>query len=150
MQTLNPRSPQQAIDWARTLITGKDTGLSGLCDHFVALAYGWGHSGDAYALITWQDAVDAGYAHPGDAKPPAGALVAWTYNGPHNQGHIALSSGNGKIISTDVPGHSQVGEVPLAWFGKYWPSFKYLGWMMPVFKHPAAPISIPKFPATHL
>ena len=144
MQSMNPRNPAQAIAWARTLITGKDTGLSGLCDHFVALAYGWGHSGDAYALKTWANHAEQ---HKGDKNPPAGALVVWSYNGPNNMGHIALSSGGGKIISTDVPGHGQVGEVPLTWFAKNWPSFTYLGWIQPCFMAPAAPVTKPVWPA---
>jgi hypothetical protein len=144
MQLLNPRNPDQAIAWAKTLITGKNTGLSGLCDHFVALAYGWGHSGDAYARKTWNNHIEQ---HIGDKNPPAGALVVWTRKQPPNMGHIALSAGNGMIISTDVPDSGQVGCVPLAWFSKNWPSFQYLGWIQPMFKAPAAPISRPMYPA---
>ena len=144
MQNLNPRNAAQAVAWAKTLITGKDTGLAGLCDHFVGLAYGWGHSGDATALKTWQNSPQQ---HKGDTKPPLGALVCWSYNGPHAPGHIAISAGNGMVISTDVPGHGQVGCVPLSWFKKHWPSFTYLGWIQPQFKAPAAPVSKPKYPA---
>jgi hypothetical protein len=143
MQMLNPRSPNQAVAWASALITGKDTGLSGLCDHFVGLAYGWGHSGDAYALRTWFHAKTK-YT---DKTPPAGALVVWSYKGPHNLGHIALSAGGGNIISTDVPAHGQVGQVPLSWFAKHWPSFDYLGWIQPQFQAPAAPVWRPCYPA---
>ena len=145
MQTLNPRSPQDAIAWARTLMTGKDTGLSGLCDHFVAESYGWNASGDACAMVTWNNATEK---HKGDRNPPAGALVCWTYNGKagYNYGHIALSSGNGKVISTDVGGKGVVSEVPLSWFEQHWGSFSYLGWIQPQFKAPARPVSKPKFP----
>ena len=144
MQPLNPRNPAQAITWAKTLITGKDTGLSGLCDHFVALCYGWGHSGDTNALKTWNNAHEQ---HKGDKNPPAGALVCWTYNGPNNDGHIALSAGNGQIISTDVKTAGLVDIVPLTWFAKNWPSFTYLGWIQPCFTAPAAPVSKPIWPA---
>ena len=143
MQLLNPRSPAQAVAWARTLITGKPTGLTGKCDHFVGLAYGWGHSGDATALVTWNHALEQ---HKGDTKPPAGALVVWQYKGPSNPGHIALVSDKGTVISTDVPGTDQVGEVPLGWFAKNWPGMTYLGWIPPLFKAPGAPISKPVFP----
>ena len=145
MQLLNPRNPQQAVAWAKSLATGDDTGLSGLCDHFVALAYGWGHSGDMYALKTWLNALEK---HPGDRFAPLGAFMVWSRRGPGvNMGHIALSAGNGMVVSTDVPGHGQVGVVPLAWFGKHWPSFEYLGWCQPMLAHPTAPISRPKYPA---
>jgi hypothetical protein len=145
MQLLNPRNSTQAVEWAKTLATGDDTGLSGLCDHFVALAYGWGHSGDAYALKTWLRALDK---HEGDRVAPLGALMVWSRRGPGvNMGHIALSAGGGMVISTDVPGHGQVGVVPLSWFGKHWPSFEYLGWCQPMFNRPSAPMSKPKYPA---
>ena len=144
MQLLNPRTPLQAVAWAKTLITGKDTGLSGLCDHFVALAYGWGHSGDAYALKTWDRAL---VKHEGERNPPVGALVVWSQGTPNCQGHIALSAGGGCVISTDVPSHGRVDMQPFGWFDRHWHSFKYLGWIQPAFLHPSAPISKPKYPA---
>ena len=148
MQTLNPRSAQQAIAWARTLIGKGDTGLSGLCDHFVAEAYGWGGSGDASATATWKNAP---VKHLNDVHPPAGALVCWTYNGNKgpNWGHIALASGNDMVISTDVGGKGWVSEVPLSWFATHWGSMTYLGWIDPAFKAPNRPISKPTYPAVH-
>ena len=145
MTFLNPRRPSDAVKWAKRQADGTDKGWHGLCDHFAALCYGWGHSGDAYALITWKNGVGK---HVGDEQPPAGALVCWSYQGTQHKdmGHIAISVGGGLIASTDVLTKGGVGIVPLAWFKKHWPSYLYLGWIQPQFKHPSSPIKPPKAP----
>lgn len=61
-----------------------------------------------------------------DRNPPAGVPVSYT-GGSRDNGHRAISLGNGKIRSTDAGGWGVVATVDLAWPEKQW-GLKYVGW----------------------
>ena len=71
--------------------------------------------------------------HPGDANPPAGALVFWGpadiggYDNP--DGHVALSLGGGEVISTAERNFTGVHTFTIA--ARNAAGYPYLGWMMP-------------------
>jgi hypothetical protein len=66
------------------------------------------------------------YKHPGDRNPPRGVPVSYV-GGSHDNGHRAISLGNGKIRSTDAGGRGVVATVPLDWPEKAW-GLTYVGW----------------------
>lgn len=68
----------------------------------------------------------AKYRHPGDRNPPAGVPVSYG-GGSRDNGHRAITLGNGMIRSTDAAGWGRVGTVPLDWPEKTW-GLTYLGW----------------------
>ena len=96
---------------------------SGYCEAFVEIAYGTRYQfGSARADYLTQKA--AGLIHT-DAKPPAGALV---FYGGGSDGHVALSIGNGQVITTwGFAGQRyDIREAPLRAF-----SNPYYGWALP-------------------
>lgn len=68
----------------------------------------------------------AGHRHPGDRHPPRGVPVSYL-GGSHDNGHRAISLGNGKIRSTDAGGRGRVATVDLDWPERVW-GLKYAGW----------------------
>jgi hypothetical protein len=78
--------------------------------------------GDADALDGWKDE-PAWARHPGDRNPPRGVPLSWA--GGH--GHRAISLGNRRVRSTDVPRSGVVGTVDIDWFERNWGKV-YLGW----------------------
>lgn len=100
----NPRGTNGAINWAFNHYGS--TAYEGLCLHFVALAYGYSHAGWATAEIGGDWIASHGYMHTG--VPPRGALV-W-YHNSSGDGHVALSLGEGKVISTSVGGRVAVAD----------------------------------------
>ncbi|MGP4115372.1 hypothetical protein ACTWP5_31300 [Streptomyces sp. 4N509B] len=94
----NPRTPAQAIAAARA--TAGQAGWYRMCDRFVAQAYGYAYSGSATANDHWDRLVEQGLAHPGDASPPAGALLF--YDTGEAAGHVALYLGGDMVASNDV------------------------------------------------
>lgn len=119
-------SPSEAVSWALAH-TGQDLGYEGLCDHFVAQAYGRDHSGYASAREHYQAALAAKDIHT-DQNPPPGALVYWDTGA---NGHIALSVGGGKVASTDFLHKGQEDVVPIADITEKWGT--YLGWSDPFY-----------------
>lgn len=95
---------------------------SGLCLKYVRTWLEIG-SKEASAAKAWAAAKNK---HAKDPNPPAGVPVFWT-GGSQGYGHIALSVGNGKCRSTDVPGGGKVGTVDIAWITSHWGQ-KYEGW----------------------
>lgn len=121
---VNKRTPQEAVDWGLAQIGGP-TIWHGLCDHFVAQCYGWGNSGYGSALQQWL----AMPQHNKDHNPPLGALVFWR-SIPY--GHVALSCGDGTVISTDILVPGGVSRVPIDTVTHKW-GIAYLGWTPAVF-----------------
>lgn len=77
------------------------------------------------------DAEDGWKREPDSAKrydrdPPRGVPVTWL-GGSQDNGHRAISLGNGMIRSTDAAGSGRIGTVPLAWVEKTW-GMPYAGW----------------------
>lgn len=110
----------------------------GMCDQFVAVMYGFDSSGYATAVKNWQ-ATPASLKHAGDWSAPAGALMYWG-GGSTGAGHVAISLGNGQIITTDAtPGN--VGTVSARTPTDKW-GHQYLGWTYPYFQGKQATTSL--------
>lgn len=120
-------SAEQAIAKARSI----KTYTVGMCDQFVARMYGFDSSGYATAVKNWQS-TPANLKHPGDWNAPAGALMYWS-GGSTGAGHVAISLGNGSIISTDATGPGVVGQVSARVPTDKW-GHPYLGWAFPFFQ----------------
>lgn len=65
----------------------------------------------------------AGHLHT-DRHPPRGAWVWWT---SPTHGHVCLSLGDGKILSTDVAGPATTGVVGIGYPETRW-AHTYAGW----------------------
>lgn len=103
----------------------------GMCDNFVANMYGYDSSGYTTAVRNWQ-ATPGNLKHSGDWNAPAGSLMFWG-GGSTGAGHVALSLGNGSIISTDATGPGVVGQIPARTPTDKW-GHPYLGWAYPYFQ----------------
>ncbi|MGW0333493.1 M23 family metallopeptidase [Streptomyces sp. NPDC003011] len=127
-----PRSPAQAIQAAR-----KANGMSGwyrLCELFVEQAYGT-RAVHASANVGWQAAVSGGYAHPGDSRPPPGALLY--YDTGEKAGHVALYLGRDQVASNDIVTNGQISIVSRKELTDGRWRLRYRGWAEPRF--PAHP-----------
>ncbi|MGQ0843482.1 MAG: hypothetical protein ACT4QF_05055 [Sporichthyaceae bacterium] len=122
----NPRSCPDAVRWALAQSDGAPS-WERKCLHFVARAHGWSASGVRSAAAYWSTAADR---HIGDTNPPPGALVFWDTG--HRDGHVALSAGNGTVVSTDIAGAGTVAAVALTTVTERW-NATYLGWTPPNF-----------------
>ena len=79
--------------------------------------------GAASASIAAGKVRHAGKLHTSH-NPPRGAICLWT-GGSHGYGHAAISLGNGRLLTTDPPGHAGgVGEtalnMPETRWGHHW------------------------------
>lgn len=121
----NVRSAAQAVAWAQTQVgVFRDAGY---CLRFVATAFGPPQSGRniAEAHHVW-DNTPAQYRHPGDRDAPRGAILLWSDTIGSGAGHIAISLGNGQMITTT---RGAVSIRPIIHFA----DSAYLGWMPPYF-----------------
>ena len=130
----NEDTVANALAWAQR--EDLSTGLTPLeCDHAVAVAYTPGHSWDnSYsneptAYQHWLD-IPSNRKHLNDTQAPAGALMFWQSG---QDGHVALSMGDGTVATTDMPGGGDYSIVPFSAFAKNWGMTDYLGWTDPVF-----------------
>lgn len=117
-----PRDPAAAIAWARAW--KGSTAWSGRCESFVRQALDL-DSVYPSAKVAWEEAGDK---HPGDFYPPAGVPVFWALTGKNEPyGHVALSLGGGKAISSsDERGHPVVSEISIPKFTD--DTAIFLGW----------------------
>lgn len=122
------RSPGDAVSWAQGQVNHPEGSFDGLCDHFVARAFGLAHSGYKNAREHMAAAIQAGVFHEGDRKPPTGAMAFWDA-GTH--GHVAIVTGyeNGEpmLASNDVRRSGRIDVVSLAEIDK-WLGGHYRGW----------------------
>lgn len=96
----------------------------GRCLVFVRNLYGLPADGnEPTAIAGWHEAK---YKHPGDSTPPAGVPVWWS-GGTTGAGHVAISIGSGRIISSDIGPGGTVAEVALTEIHSKW-GLTYLGW----------------------
>lgn len=84
-----------------------------------------------------------------DRNPPRGVPVTWL-GGSQDNGHRAISLGNGMIRSTDAAGAGRIGTVPLSWVENNW-GMAYAGWSTTINGYniplaPTAPEPKPKPP----
>lgn len=117
-----PRDPAAAIAWAEA--EKGSTAWSGRCESFVRHALDL-DSIYPSAKVAWEAAGDK---HPGDFYPPAGVPVFWALTGKNARyGHVALSIGGGKAISSsDERGHPVVSEISIPKFTDE--TAPFLGW----------------------
>ena len=117
-----PRDPAAAIAWAKAW--KGSTAWSGRCESFVRQALDL-DSVYPSAKVAWEAAGDK---HPGDFYPPAGVPVFWALTGKNEPyGHVALSLGGGKAISSsDERGHPVVSEISIPKFTDE--TAPFLGW----------------------
>ncbi len=115
---------QRAINWAKAQV-GKTKQPNGTpwalwCDKFVASAFGLARSNYASAGTHYRD-LKRHKQIRFDRQPPAGAMVF--YDSPYG-GHVALSLGGGKIITTSSKAYIAVHYARLSDFPNY------LGWAL--------------------
>lgn len=117
-----PRDPAAAIAWAKAW--KGSTAWSGRCESFVRQALDL-DSVYPSAKVAWEAAGDK---HPGDFYPPAGVPVFWALTGKNARyGHVALSIGGGKAISSsDERGYPVVSEISIPDFTDE--TAPFLGW----------------------
>jgi len=129
----NPRTVEQTMTFLENMIEDKTPIQPDMCARYVARAYGWKNSGcypwsgdrsGCTAIGLWHSIPD-NLKRPGKSNPPRGALVFWkTKNAAR---HIAISAGNGKIISTDIP-NGRWGTIDLEEIDRWGPR---IGWAAP-------------------
>lgn len=93
---------------------------SRLCLRFVRKVYGL-DARDRSAIVAWHESRSK---HRGDPRPPAGVPVFWAGGGP---GHVALSLGNGWVLTSDYPSRGHVTKVTISALDEAW-NLRYLGW----------------------
>lgn len=91
----------------------------GRCDNFVARMWGQSMSGYNTAVDNW----DASPDKHTSGIAPAGALYYWG----GGAGHVAISMGDGTVMSTDYPHAGTVGRVSVNKLTSDWGK-PYLGW----------------------
>lgn len=128
-----PHSPVVAL--ARAKAT--ETFTADMCLKFVRTRFGVAAlAGDAAEGFAMTDERHT-------STPPRGVPVWWT-GGTH--GHVAISAGNGYVISTDWPRRGTVGRVSIATLTDSW-NKKYRGWsedinQVHVFDRPVIDLSV--------
>ncbi len=98
------------------------------CLLFVADAYG----SAGVSIGSANSPVDYWNAHTGhhtDTNAPEGALVFWDATADNSDGHVALSIGNGLVISSYERSTTTIHEFSIA--SRNSAGYPYLGWMMP-------------------
>lgn len=126
----NPRSATEAVAAAEGLIRAHTPGWAGLCDHTVAIFYGWSHSGAPTAYDHWLS-IPATLKHNGPSHPPFGVLHFWG----HGAGHVGMQSRTtGKMYASDSAEHDHIGLASLSQPHDVW-GLPYLGWAFPYFPH---------------
>ncbi|MBO0610542.1 peptidase inhibitor family I36 protein [Myceligenerans salitolerans] len=125
----NPRTCAGAVSWAKGKIGA--TGWGGLCDRFVANAYGWSNSGSHTAYIHWTQ-IPSTHKHGGDRSVPAGGLAFFS-GGSSGAGHVMISIGGGEFVSNDIDGYNRISKATIAEVESEWGQ-RYLGWAQPWFK----------------
>jgi hypothetical protein len=134
------RTPQQAVAWGKA----HPEGWPGLCLTFVRSAYDVEPQGYDTAAEGWTDTKKRG-----TGVAPFGALVWWT-GGSKGAGHIAISLGGGRCLSTDFGptrymGDGKVRDIPIENVARQ-SSCVYRGWSRDYGGILVLPPAKPKFP----
>lgn len=117
---MTTRTPEQAIHWTTT--RGGIPGGAGWCKRETRSAYGVPSDGSSDASEAWRRTK---HRHTGTA-PPRGAIVWWT-GGRSGHGHVAISLGDGRIRTTDLPTSGRWGTAQLSDPVRLW-GLRYEGW----------------------
>lgn len=110
------RSVKAALGWARSHRSFD----SGMCLRFVRMCYNV-PAKERSAAIAWSKTK---YRHK--STPPRGVPVWWT-GGSRGFGHVAISDGDGYVISTDCGGKGRVGRTSITHITRTWGQ-SYRGW----------------------
>ena len=110
------RNPSAALNMAQST-SSFDTGM---CLRFVRTMFGV-PAKYRTAAIAW-----GATKHRHTSVPPAGVPVWWT-GGRRGFGHVAVSAGDGFVISTDCPSRGRVGKVAIKAITQGWGQ-TYRGW----------------------
>lgn len=143
MQTKNPYSNLHAVELANHWVNVHQKVTSDLCDHYAALLFGWGHSGEVTAAAHYSH-IPAAYRM---AKPVAGCLAFYERgNGP---GHVALvvaghDPKNVVIATPDLPHagdwtHQLVTAPETLW------GLRFVGYTKPLFPRGLSPAHAPVY-----
>lgn len=116
------RSPEEAIDWARAQVEKRSRDWTGYCQMFVRTSFGVG-MGFSSAIAQWHGA-DKKHPTSDPLKVPRGVPVFWEGG---NYGHVALSLGNGRCVSTDARRLGWPDVVTIDSITKAW-GYKLVGW----------------------
>lgn len=128
----DPHTCAQAVTWAKNHeTTTYHSDYYGRCDHVMALAYGWSASGSTTAHVHWTQ-IPATYKHAGVTTVPAGGLAFFS-GGSSGAGHVMISIGGGKFVSTDIGGKGTLTVTTIATIKSKWGE-AYSGWAQPWFK----------------
>ena len=123
----NGRTAEQAVAYALTQVgVWRDAGY---CLRFVGRAVyqrPWDGASIDYAYQVWDNA-PASLHHARDFAAPRGAIVLWSSRIGGGAGHIAISLGGGKMITTT---RGAVAITSIRGFADH----AYLGWMPPYFR----------------
>lgn len=125
----------KAIAWAKIYLgQPKDAGLclAFVYDAWLSAGVNIGSSDDP---VTYWNNTPRNYAKHTDQNPPAGAMVFWGANSfpGGGEGHVAISLGGGKVISTAAyPDPTTNKNVFIFSLSQVNPkTYNYKGWMMP-------------------
>lgn len=114
---------------------------SSMCQAFCVITAGIGAKGDfdgdrdADAVDGWKKAKARGQVvETKDIKSltdiPAGTLAYWT-GGSRGYGHVAVTVGGGKVVSTDAPTWGTIGIVSIDWIAAHWGNgLKFVGYIL--------------------
>jgi hypothetical protein len=125
----------KAIAWAKNYLGQSED--AGLCLTFVYDAWlsAGVNIGSSYDPVTYWNSNPRHYTKNTNQNPPAGALVFWGANSfpGGSEGHVAISLGGGRVISTAAyPDSSTNKNVFIFSLSQVNPStYNYKGWMMP-------------------
>lgn len=115
------RSPEQAISWTQT--RGAIPGGAGWCKRETRTAYDVPSDGSEDATQAFHRTK---FRHSSATVPPRGAVCWWT-GGRNGHGHVAISLGEHRIRSTDLPVSGHWGTAHLDDPSQLW-GLRYEGW----------------------
>lgn len=115
------RTPRQYVAYARSAL-GSGQPLNNCLAWFSVAIKGSQGAGGYSARYVWKFAPANTAKSPGDTSPPIGAVVVWGAGTGGGHGHVGISTGGGKFISSTG---GRVVELSIAGFGDY------LGAMVP-------------------
>jgi hypothetical protein len=119
-----PETPDQR---AEAEVGHPDQNYTDLCLKFVRTMFGLPANGsNPTAVSTWDNCPEA-QRHPFSDHMPANVPVVWS-GGSHGAGHIAVSVGDGNIVSTDISGDGTVSIVKASLIAQKW-GLHPLGWI---------------------
>lgn len=115
------RTPTEAVRWTER--RGDIPGGAGWCKRETRSAYDVPSDGSSDATEAWGR---TRFRHTNGTTPPFGAVCWWT-GGRNNHGHVAISLGDGRIRSTDLPRSGRWGTVSRQDPARLW-GLQYVGW----------------------